>query len=187
MESKVIIGKNPRLKVKVSDRYSRDELLSIAQDIRDYIALRTEKGLGKNQKPWSGKAATYSETYANSLDFKIAGKSKNNVNLTLSSEMLGSLNPSVKGSEITIDLEGEDNKAKAEGNIKGTYGKKSPIPGKARNFLDLAPGELRAILANYPLRGEGAAQKRRENVQTSRDSGASARSIVAELLEDDEA
>ena len=63
---------------------------------------------------------------------------------------------------VTIGYEmGSDQWAKAKGNILGTYGNKTPIPGKARNFLGIEPSEIKQILKNYPLSND---KKREKNV-----------------------
>jgi len=178
---KVIADKNPRLLVQISRRYNPEERRAIAQDIIDYIATRTERGLGKDATPWSGAAGRYSDTYAKSLDFKIAGKSKNNVNLTLSSEMLNSLEFKDRPGELVINLE-ESQRGKAQGNILGTYGNDAPIRGKRRNFLDLSRAELSAILSNYPLNDKEA---REETVAESEVSRERAESILELFLDSD--
>ena len=182
-EKKVIVSSNPRLEVKVSNRYSASEKRAIANDIRQYIIERTQRGLGKGAKPWSGKAGQYSEAYVNSVEGRIGGKSKGGpVNLTLSSEMLGSVRESVKGSRIVIDVE-EGQRPKAEGNVKGTYGQSSPIKGKARNFLDISSAELKSILANYPLRdSEGSSAERRRRTAEQQDQAQDRAQSVIEML-----
>ena len=170
----------------MSNRYSASEKRAIANDIRQYIIERTQRGLGKGAKPWSGKAGQYSEAYVNSVEGRIGGKSKGGpVNLTLSSEMLGSVRESVKGSRIVIDVE-EGQRPKAEGNIKGTYGQSSPIRGKARNFLDISSAELKSILANYPLRDpEGGSRRRRQETVEAQDASRTRAQSVIDLLTDD--
>lgn len=181
----VIKDKNPRLKVKISKKYSPTERRAIAQDIIDYLATRTEKGLGKDAKPWSGAAGRYSKSYRDSLDFKIAGKDPSKVDLTLSSEMLNSMEAKERSGELTIQLE-ESQRAKAEGNIKGTYGNSAPIRGKARNFLDMSRAELMAILSNYPLRGRDAKERRQETVQQAEASTERAAEILDALFDEGE-
>jgi hypothetical protein len=178
---KVIATSNPRLKIQISSKYSARERMAIAQDVIDYIAERSRRGLGRDAQPWKGAAAKYSEAYANSLDFKIAGKSKNSVDLTLSSEMLESMEASTRPGEITISLE-ESQRAKAQGNILGTYGQASPIKGKKRNFLDLSRAELSKIVSNYPLRNKA---KREETLAEADASAERAEQILEDILMDD--
>lgn len=97
---------------------------------------------------------SYSKSYIKSKDFKIAGKSASRVNLTLSDEMLNAITLlSHSNGEIKIGFEkGDDrNNDVAEGNIKGTYGKKIPNPDKKRDFLGIRKSELDDILSKYPL------------------------------------
>jgi len=57
-----------------------------------------------------------------------------------------------KSGSITIGYTKDDefNNAKAEGNIKGTYGQKKPIKGKKRDFLGISNSELKEITDKYP-------------------------------------
>jgi len=126
---------------------------AIAQDVIQYIVERTKRGVGKNDRPWSGKAAVYSKSYIKGLDFRNAGKRNSPVDLTLSADMLTDLQllSHNKGSVLIGYNNGSENNAKAEGNIKGTYGNKKPIPGKSRDFLGITKKSLNKILGNYPL------------------------------------
>jgi hypothetical protein len=94
----------------------------------------------------------YSKSYKESLDFKIGGKSSK-PNLTLSGDMLDSIELiSQRSGNLLIGFEnGTEENAKAEGNIKGTYGQKKPT-GKARDFLGITQKDLNAILDKYPLK-----------------------------------
>lgn len=103
---------------------------------------RTDQGKDKD----GNRFARYSDSYKDSLDFKIAGKGP--VNLQLSGDMLAALKP-LKMTKNWIEVgfdRGSDENAKADGNIRGTYGKSSPIPGKARDFLGITERELMKIL-----------------------------------------
>jgi len=117
-------------------------------EVIDFIVDRSKKGKDKDNKSFPG----YSQSYVKSQDFKNAGKSKNKVNLTLSSEMLNSIELlKHKPGEIVVgfDKSDEDLNNKAEGNILGTYGKDTPNPKKARDFLGIAKKDLNKILSNY--------------------------------------
>jgi len=55
-----------------------------------------------------------------------------------------------KDGEIKIGYtKGSKEEGKAEGNIQGTYGQPSPIPGKARPFLDILKKDLKEIVTDY--------------------------------------
>lgn len=148
-------------KIQISKKYSQEEREAIAFELIDKIIERTKKGIDRkgNQFP------SYSDSYTGSLDFKIAGKSKNKINLTLSGDMLADLQllNHDKG-EIVIGFEnGSDSNAKAEGNIKGTYGQKTST-GKKRDFLGVQEKELREVLEKYPLDDFEKRQKRTQNI-----------------------
>ena len=143
-----------KFKVKISKKYNTQERVAIGLDVIERIIERTQQGKDKKNKDFSGAAAEYSDSYKGSFDFKLAGKSKSGkVNLTLSSEMLNALTIlNHKSGEITIGYTKDDefNNAKAEGNIKGTYGQKKPIRGKKRDFLGITGAEKKEITSNYP-------------------------------------
>jgi hypothetical protein len=156
--------------VELSKKYNEDELTAISQEIIDYVIKRTQEGKGIGSKPWSGNASVYSKAYENSLDFKIAGKKKGQVvNLTLSGDMLSLLDTlSVNKGKIVIGYpSGDSVNGKVEGNVKGTYGQKSPIPGKARNFMGITKTELREILSKYPLNDDEKRSDRTDQVLTA--------------------
>lgn len=115
----------------------------IADRIIDFILKRTDKGLDKNNKPFK----QYSEQYVNSLDFKIAGKSKSKVNLKLTGDMLTDLevlDTSVTGF-ITIGfLPGTEENDKAAWQRNNT---RSYFP--KRDFLGITQKDLDAIVRRY--------------------------------------
>lgn len=140
-----------QLELTVNPKYNKRERESIAQDVIDFMITRTLDG----KKSGGGKFAPYSKEYKDSDDFQLSGKSKSKVNLKLSFDMLSSMElVSTSKGKIKVGYK-KDNpeEQKAEGNVRGTYGQKSPIQGKARDFLLLNNKEERSILKNYPLRG----------------------------------
>ncbi len=144
--------------IKIKKDYSPAERIAIAEDIIEQIVKRTQKmNLDKNGQPFP----KYSKNYKESLDFKIAGKSGGNVNLTLSGDMLTELDLiSHRAGELLIGFEnGSEENAKAEGNIKGTYGQKHKIRGKKRDFLGITKTEKDNILKKYPLKDIEARKK----------------------------
>lgn len=128
------------------------ERIAIGKDIVDFIRAHTAKGLDPN-KPGNKefKNNKYSPEYVKSLDFSIAGKSKSKVNLRLSGDMMADLDLiSHKSGAIQIGFQaGTESNAKADGNIRGTYGKKTPDADKARNFLGINKKHLDAIIKKY--------------------------------------
>lgn len=95
------------------------------------IVQRTESGKNVDGKSFP----KYSKAYMNSLDFKNSGKS-GSVDLTLSGDMLAALT-ALKTSDKFIDIGFSDSsvEGRAEGNIRGTYGKKRGNSALARDFL----------------------------------------------------
>lgn len=121
-----------------------DQKDEVADLIVERIVDRTQSGIDKNGK----RFASYSKDYKDSLDFKIAGKAGRPVDLQLSGDMLAALSIIDKTSRsVTIGFEnGTEENAKADGNIRGTYGQSKPIPGKARDFLGISDRELDQII-----------------------------------------
>lgn len=106
------------------------------------IQERTESGIDRNGKPM-GK---YSESYRKSMEFKIYKGMKRNVNLLLTGEMLASLRGKATSGEITIDLIGANNKAKAYGHRSGMKGHPTIKNAPVRDFLGLPEKELGELM-----------------------------------------
>ena len=134
--------------VEIPDRFDAQEREEIAEEIINFILDRTEQGIDVRGRPFP----EYSEKYVESLDFKNAGKSANQVNLKLSGDMLAALQL-LEHDDGTITIgyeEGDDEmNGKVEGNVLGTYGQPDPIPGKKRNFLGITKKDLSAIIRAY--------------------------------------
>jgi len=135
--------------VKIPSGYSQDILDAIGSEIISVIRKRTAKNLDVDGE----KFPAYSKEYAKSVDFKAAGKSKGDINLTLSGDMLANIEMlQAKRNTVRIGYEkGSTENAKADGNIRGTYGTPSPIKGKARPFLGISDDDLQKILEKYPV------------------------------------
>lgn len=147
-------------RIKLSDKYTDEEKEAIAFEIIEYIKERTKQGKGEGGKKWSPPADKYTKEYKESLDFKIAGKTSR-VNLTLSGDMLDSIDLlKTMPSSITIGIdEGDPDHGKAEGNIRGTYGKQRGSSKKARNFLGITEAEVEKVLRKFPLTNEKKREK----------------------------
>ena len=115
-------------------------LREIAQEVIDYMIDRTQvdrKELG-GQKPLK---SPYSKSYSESKDFKAAGKSRTKVDLTLSGDMLGSIDlveESNSGFKIAIAA---DQTPKAFGHISGFEGH-PVLRGPKRPFFGVTKDEL---------------------------------------------
>ena len=123
---------------------SPDQKDEVADLIIERIVNRTDQGKDKDGRRFPG----YSKSYKESLDFKVAGKSLGRVDLQLSGDMLAALSVLDKTQRsVIIGFEpGSEENAKADGNIRGTYGKPTPDPKKARDFLGISDSELQKII-----------------------------------------
>lgn len=161
-----------RVAIDIPRAYGPQERLAIGQDIIDFIRTRTDRGVDKNGE----RFAKYSKAYLKSADFRIAGKSAGAVNLQLSGDMLGALEVlSQKPGRVVVGYRnGTADNGKADGNIRGTYGTPTPIPGKARDFLGIRRGDLKdEVLSRYPLADRAASRERAQVVtEASEEAGA---------------
>ena len=162
----------------ISKKYSKEQRLAIASDIVEYIRDRASRGEVPGKK-------TYSKGYADSLDFRIAGKSESKVDMTLSGDMLTELDIlGEKSGEILIGYDrSSDQYGKAEGNILGSYGGKANKKN-ARPFLNLTDKEIRDILKDYPLNNPKLLAKTTEDRLTS-DSVLEEFEAISEYMEED--
>ena len=112
-------------------------------EVAEFVRQRSESGLDKNNKAFP----KYSKAYKESLDFNNAGKTSK-VDLTLSGDMLIDLDIlSNRSDKIVIGYEkGTEENSKADGNVRGTYGKSSPIPGKKRDFMGITKTDYNNIV-----------------------------------------
>jgi len=134
-----------RINLKIPADLKPAQRMALADLVIEHIYDRTIRGVDKDGNRFAG----YSKNYIKSLDFKNAGKSKSDVDLKLSGDMLAAMKMlSQKSGSLIIGFEnGTPENAKAEGNILGTYGQKSPIRGKARDFLGLQDSKLSQLIA----------------------------------------
>lgn len=125
------------LLIKIDNRYDASQRPIIGDEIVEFIKDRTRRGLSKDNKPFK----VYSASYVKSLDFKVAGKSKDQVNLELSGDMLIGLSVLSHGPGfIKIGFDTQSDNDKAAWNAE-----------KGREFLGIMPADLNRILENYPI------------------------------------
>lgn len=119
---------------------STKDKLALGEKIVEYIRQRTEKKTAND----GSRFPNYSKKYAESLDFRIAGKSKNNPNLRLTGDMLADLEVlSIKGDKLLIGYKnGTKSNAKADGHQTGWQGER---PNAARPFLGFEGSEKRKL------------------------------------------
>ena len=99
----------------------------IGELIIERIRKRTEEGIGYNGRPLK---SPYSKTYADSMEFKAFGKSKSNVNMKLTGDMLGLMDIiEEKSNSITIGWDDAEQNAKAYNHNTGDTVPKRPFFG----------------------------------------------------------
>jgi hypothetical protein len=146
-----------KVTIEIPDHLTPQERQAFAAEVLDLIVERTrEKGLDKNNKPFKG----YSDSYMDSLEFKIAGKDAK-VDLTLSGEMLDAIELlRHKRGQLVIGYQaGDPINGKVEGNRLGTYGQSKQV-GPKRDHLGITKGDLAKIASKYPKRDKDAKAER---------------------------
>jgi hypothetical protein len=138
-----------RIRIDIPEHFTPAQREYIADEIIEHIKTRSESGKDKNGRAFK----RYSKSYKESIDFEIAGKTAK-VDLTLSGDMLADLSLlSHKKGSILIGYEnGTEENARADGNITGSYGRKSGNIKKARDFLGIQPNKLKGIIKKVPDR-----------------------------------
>lgn len=122
------------------------ELLSDPAVKREYglrvveqIRQNTQSGIDKKGKDFP----KYSKAYIESTVFEIYNKSASDVNLTLTGEMLSSMDVNInKPMMISVYFPDKENNDKAHGNITGQNGKRKA----KRDFLGLPPEQEDQLL-----------------------------------------
>ena len=128
-----------RLSINIPKEFKPKQRENIAGRIIDHITERTVKsGKDKNGK----RFVRYTKEYA-----KKKGVGRGTVDLVDTFEMMTSIQLlSERSGKLIIGFEkGSKVNGKADGNIRGTYGRKSPLPGKARDFLGINLKQLEKI------------------------------------------
>ena len=121
----------------------------IAQGIIDYMVDRAKSGRGLGRKDLK---SPYSKGYSESLAFKAAGKSRNDVNMTLSGDMLRSIDLLEEdGAKVVIGIEDEIDAPKAYGHQTGFEGHPTIPSGKyKRPFFGVTTDEVkRQVLPKF--------------------------------------
>ena len=128
------------MRIKIPTKLTPSERVALADLVVDKIVDRTQiKQVDKKGRSF----ARYTDEYAD-----IKNTSKGDVDLTLSGAMLDALTLlSHESGSILIGYEkGTKQNAKADGNIRGTYGKARPNPRKARDFLGISRSDLSELI-----------------------------------------
>jgi hypothetical protein len=119
----------------------------LGQAIIDYMDKRVSEGLGLGRKPLK---APYSESYSKSLAFKLAGKSRNDINMRLSGDMKRDVDLLEEdGSKITYGLEDPTEAVKAYAHQTGFEGHPT-IKGPKREWFGVTTAEVKKyVLPNF--------------------------------------
>jgi hypothetical protein len=160
---------------------------AVGQAAIDIIRRRTQN----DNKSWTGSGfkKPYSKQYQESLAFQAAGKSANNVNLTLTGDMLG-LMDIIEETETTIKIGWSDKLEanKAHGHISGNIGVK-------RDFLGLNEKEILELKDKFQdMAKETQVTEFKSSVQTLADviegrtavQGTSLSQIITNLFDEGE-
>lgn len=126
---------------------------AIGQALIDKMVDRTQSGksvTGKNLK------SPYSKQYADTLEFKAAGKSKGNVNMTLTGDMLRSIDIlDVGANTITIGIDDPDEAPKSFNHQTGDTVPRRPFFGVQVKEVNEVEREFRSELNQaFKKRGE---------------------------------
>lgn len=159
-----------------------DLVEAIAQESLDYMLNRVSENKGLGGKKLK---SPYSKDYSESLDFKAAGKSKNNVNMRLSGDMLETIDITTANNKFKLEV-ASDQVAKAYGHMSGFEGHPTIPKGKyKREFFGLTESEFKEnILPKF--KNEIKRAKSESGESAVRDLVQAIRTIRASTLFDDE-
>lgn len=144
-------GNNPVLKIDLAETLGTDNVpesvaSGIGQAIIDKIRDRTQD---ENENKNGRDFKEYSEEYIESTEFKVFGKSKSDVNLTASGDMLGLMDIiNFDGRVLEIGWSDPDQAAKAHGHITGKNGE---VPKMKRDFFGIQVQELEKIVSEFEV------------------------------------
>lgn len=160
---------------------SKSLKLSIGEALAEKIRERASSGRGVEysgqdgkEVTFKGKAGEYSKTYRESLDFIAAGKTKSDVNMTLTGDMLASIQVEDRGgNKVAIYIDGEENTLKAFNHNTGDTVPKRP-------FFGVISKDLRSVATDF--QGEIDSIISREGTRTeSQKTRSSGMSLLARL------
>ncbi len=157
------------------DLSNRDLKEYIGEAIIDYIRERTESGrgvkFGDDGKARSVNLKKYSKDYIESDDFKAFGKSKDQVNMKLTGDMLGLMDVvDVGKNSITIGWNDDEQIPKAYNHIVGDTVPSRPFFGISKSELNELAKELRLDVRQADrVAKAGGAEDLRDFLQGLRD------------------
>lgn len=143
---------NLRFTVNVPIYFNSEQRLEVGRNVIKRVVERTrEEYKNKNNRKFPG----YSQTYISSKAFLQGGKSKNEVNLTLTGEMIDDLDIVEHGvGYVDIGYKTSYTGAgKVEGNVIGSYGRE-PNTKHARDFLGIKKDEAEEFILKVETKTE---------------------------------
>lgn len=155
---------------KIDRRLKRnpDVMNAIGQAIIDKMVEKSN-----NLVDWQGKRfiSPYSDSYEKSAAFKAAGKSKNQVNLELSGEMLDSIDIlELNSSKIKIGINNET-APRAMGHTTGFAGHPTIPNGKyKRDFMGISKKEVEEIAGQFSEALDELEQERSQRLRDLADT-----------------
>lgn len=140
-------GQDPELTVDLDEMFGTivPDSSSFRQDVGQAIIDKIRERASKAEflNPASKKNQSYSDAYAESEEFKAYGKSKGDVNMELTGDMLGLMDVTSEGkNKIFIGWEDELQAKKAHGHITGNIGVK-------RDFFGLTIEDIEEIRSRF--------------------------------------
>jgi hypothetical protein len=131
----------PSYTAAVDIKFSKSQRERIGEAIIKFIKRRARSNKGIGGKKFSN----YSDRYANSLEFKIAGKSQTDPNVKLTGDMLDTITilNFKKVGEVVIGFRDKDSDNKAEW-----------VTEKGFGFLGLTKKELSEVVSEFNVPNE---------------------------------
>ena len=154
--SKTSISQTLNLRDLLGRRPTETEKEQFIQAAIDRIEERTADGKSVNG---TNLKSPYSKMYADSLDFRAAGKSRSDVNMKLSGDMLGALDGESGRDTVTLFFDDETEAAKAANHHQG-------ITVPRRPFFGINQKEAREIASS--IEGDGGSDENSLTLQALR-------------------
>lgn len=130
----------------LGDNASAGQVSQFGQAVVDEILKRTEDG----EDIWHSKFKAYSKSYEASEDFDEFGKTKSQVDMTLTGDMLDSLDFTTRGGTIIVSLSGDTNLLKSYNHNTG-----DTLP--QRRFFGVTDDDLEVIAEDFDTESEDEA------------------------------
>ena len=133
---------------------------AFSQALLDHIRERTESGRDVNGKifPSAKKSDGYSESYKDSLAFKVYGKT-NKINMRLTGDMLDTMFADQSNGKLKLTFDGPENNIKAYAHMSGFEGHPTIKGAKPREVFGIPDKELEKIAKEYKPNLNKEAQK----------------------------